>query len=133
MGGCPSGISDRATCNPNDSAVIEVFGGKLVGAIGTSASAPAFAGLLALKEQYLGGSRLGNANYQIYLIGAVEPSLSGSPFSFLHQGQPGSNGVFNTTTSGYNLVLGVGTPIVNNFIFAMDLPVAGDPRSPSNP
>lgn len=130
MGGCPAGIAK--SCNSTDSAVVETFGGALVGVIGTSISAPDFAGVLALKEQYLNG-RLGNVNYDIYAIAAAEPGVGGTPFNLLHQGQPGSNGAFSTTASGYNLVLGVGTPLVKNFIFAPQLPAAGVPRTPSNP
>ncbi len=101
--------------------------------IGTSVSAPDFAGILALKEQFLGGARLGNSNYEIYAIAAAQPAVANSPLDFLHQGQPGNNGAFKTTNSGYNLVLGVGTPLVRNFILAPELPPAGNPQTVSNP
>jgi subtilase family serine protease len=130
MGGCP-GIATQ--CRASDSYTIEMLDGQLVGVIGTSVSAPDFAGILALKEQFLGGSRLGNVNYEIYAIAAAQPSVANSPLNFLHQGQPGSNGAFSTTQTGYNLVLGVGTPLVRNFIFAPELPPAGNPRTKSNP
>jgi subtilase family serine protease len=130
MGGCP-GIAKQ--CRPSDSFTMEVFDGHLVGVIGTSISAPDFAGILALKEQFLGGSRLGNVNYEIYAIAAAQPAVANSPLDFLHQGQPGFNGAFSTTKTGYNLVLGVGTPLVRNFIFAPELPPAGNPRTNSNP
>ena len=132
MGGCPGGLA-KMPCRDTDSYTIEVFDGQLVGVIGTSVSAPDFAGILALKEQFLGGSRLGNVNYDIYAIAAAQPAVANSPLDFLHQGQPGSNGAFSTTHSGYNLVLGVGTPLVKNFIFAPELPPAGDPQTKSNP
>jgi subtilase family serine protease len=130
MGGCP-GIAKQ--CRASDSYTIEVFDGQLIGVIGTSVSAPDFAGILALKEQFLGGSRLGNINYEIYAIAAAQPAVANSPLDFLHQGQPGSNGPFSTTKSGYNMVLGVGTPLVRNFIFAPELPPAGNPQTKSNP
>lgn len=132
MGGCPGGISQQP-CRPMDSYTIEAFDGGFIGVIGTSVSAPDFAGILALKEQFLGGSRLGNVNYDIYAIAAAQPAVANSPLDFLHQGQPGSNGAFSTTKTGYNLVLGVGTPLVRNFIFAPELPPAGNPQTPSNP
>lgn len=131
MGGCPADISK--SCRATDSYTIEVFDGSLVGVIGTSVSTPDFAGILALKEQFLGGSRLGNVNYDIYAIAAAQPAVANSPLDFLHQGQPGFNGAFHTTKTGYNLVLGVGTPLVRNFIFAPELPPAGDPQTRSNP
>ena len=132
MGGCPSGIA-KVPCREGDSSVVEAFGGQFVGVIGTSVSAPEFCGLLALKEQFLGGSRLGNVNYDIYALAAAQPALANTPLDLLHQGQPGFNGAFHTTATGYNLVLGVGTPLVRNFIFAPELPPAGNPQTRSNP
>ena len=132
MGGCPNGLA-KQPCRKTDSHALEVFNGQLYGVIGTSISAPDFAGILALKEQYLGGARLGNVNYLIYAIAAAQPNVANSPLNFLHQGQRGFNGAFSTTKTGYNLVLGVGTPLVRNFIFAPQLPAAGNPRTKSNP
>jgi subtilase family serine protease len=133
MGGCPAGLAKEPCPTDRRSFAFEVFDGQLWGAIGTSVSAPDFAGILALKEQFLGGSRLGNVNYDIYAIAAAQPNVADSPLNFLHQGQPGFNGAFHTTKTGYNLVLGVGTPLVRNFIFAPELPPAGNPRTKSNP
>jgi subtilase family serine protease len=132
MGGCPAELA-KLPCRETDSGTIEVFAGQIVGVIGTSISAPDFAGILALKEQHLGGSRLGNVNYDIYAAAAIQPALANSPLDLLHQGQPGNNGAFSTTPTGYNYVLGVGTPLVRNFIFAPLLPPAGNPQTPSNP
>lgn len=132
MGGCPLGLAIQPCANSRSFAVL-AFDGQLFGVIGTSVSAPDFAGILALKEQFLGGSRLGNVNYDIYAIAAAQPNVANSPLDFLHQGQPGFNGAFHTTKTGYNLVLGVGTPLVRNFIFAPELPPAGNPRTKSNP
>jgi subtilase family serine protease len=132
MGGCPADISQRP-CHSGDSYSYAIFAGKRIGLIGTSISAPDFAGILALEEQFLGGTRLGNVNYEIYAIAAAQPNVSGSPLDLLHQGQPGFNGAFYTTKTGYNFVLGVGTPLVRNFIFASQVSPAGDPQTPSNP
>lgn len=132
MGGCPAGLA-ILPCRKTDSYTFEVFDGQLYGVIGTSVSAPDFTGVLALEEQYLGDSRLGNVNYDIYAIAAAQPAVASTPLDFLHQGQPGFNGAFYTTPSGYNFVLGVGTPLVKNFIFAPLLPAAGNPQTRSNP
>jgi len=129
MGGCPNGIS-VSPCGPNRSAVITVWNGKLYGVIGTSASSPEFAGLLALEEQNLGG-RLGNVNYLIYAQAATQEQ--GGGLQFFRQGIPGYNGYYSTTSSGYNMVLGNGTVRARNFIFAPSASPAGDPQTPSNP
>ncbi len=126
MGGCPVGA--LLPCGPDRSDVITIVGGKGYGLIGTSVSAPEFAGLLALEEEHV-GSRLGNVNYNIYSQAASQQS--GSYLSF-HQGIPGDNGVFQSQVgvTGYNMVVGNGTPIGINFILAPTrrLPVARKPR-----
>ncbi|MBD5604940.1 MAG: S8/S53 family peptidase, partial [Candidatus Eremiobacteraeota bacterium] len=98
MGGCPFGIS--LSCNKDDSASILNFDGFRYGVIGTSASSPEFAGLLALRIAY-GHSRLGNANTTLYELGTANDAL---PYHFYHQGIPGYNGVVTVKagTKGYN-------------------------------
>ncbi|MBV8553725.1 MAG: S8/S53 family peptidase [Acidobacteriaceae bacterium] len=129
MGGCPGGIA-KLPCGPDRSFVISVFNGKRIGLIGTSASSPEFAGLLAVKEEQLGGRRVGNENFDIYALSALQRIF---PFlEFYHQDIPGFNGLFHTH-HGYNLVLGNGTPLGRNFAFAPNDPPAGDPQTPSNP
>jgi kumamolisin len=129
MGGCPAGA--LLPCPPDRSSVVTAIGGTFYLLIGTSVSAPEFAGLLALEEEK-SGERLGNVNYQIYLQSAAQQRHEGS---FFHQGIPGNNGVFNSSVgkSGYNMVVGNGTPIGVNFIMAPYTPVAGTPTTPSNP
>lgn len=61
---------------------------------GTSVSSPAFAGIMAMVNQKMGG-RQGNANYVFYKLAAKE-TLSGCNSS----NGPGSNCVFNDVTSG---------------------------------
>ena len=124
MGGCPG---DAIRCNPDDSASVEAFAGQLVGVIGTSISSPDFAGLLALKIQH-DGHRLGNVNPESYRI-ARQGTYKGS--HFYHNNIPGNNGFRSTT--GYNLVVGNGSVIGRNYIEAFDVPLAGDPQTPSNP
>jgi trimeric autotransporter adhesin len=75
---------------------------------GTSASSPAFAGMLALISQSQGGARLGQANYVLYNL-ANQASLYGSAF---HDVITGNNSVYcysgspdcgsNLFESGYN-------------------------------
>jgi kumamolisin len=129
MGGCPGGIL-KGPCPSDRSAVVEVFAGQLFAAIGTSISAPDFAGLLALKVQHLGG-RLGNENYEIYSM-AARQQKGLAPHEFFHQNIPGFNGFYDTNC-GYNFVTGNGTVYGRNFILAPNVPAAGNPQTPSNP
>ncbi len=129
MGGCPGGVSGK--CNPDDSFVYEVYNNFYYGAIGTSAAAPDFAGLVALTEQSFGGGRLGNVNSYIYTL-ALSQSL-GVATGVYNQGIPGYNGKFFTTGTGYNRVLGNGTVNGVNFMLAPATPRAGIPQTPSNP
>ena len=129
MGGCPAGISQDPCGTPRSASVVAV-GGGLFGVIGTSVSAPGFAGVLALMEEGLGGVRLGNVNNLIYAeaaLQAIDPSLK-----FFHRNIDGFNG-YDYTALIYDRVVGVGTPHVRNMILAPNLPVAGNPQTPSNP
>jgi kumamolisin len=127
MGGCPGG----AICSADDSADVEAIAGGLTGVIGTSASAPDFAGLTALAVQRY-GTRLGNENYYIYALAALQNT--GLPLvKAFHTGIPGFNGLYSTTPSGYNRVLGNGTVIGKQFLLAPLVPSAGVPQTTSNP
>jgi subtilase family serine protease len=156
MGGCPSGLAITAAVGGKNlcgyapplydkaprSAVYALITdpdlkpplGPLVGyfgAIGTSASAPEFAGLLAIKAQSF-NSRLGNANELIYALAAANDAF---PYHIFHQGIPGYNGVVVTSAAqtGYSPILGVGTPYAQNFLgFPADA-LAGIPQTRSNP
>ena len=140
MGGCPGGISvlpcpldgtDRSA-----SVLAFAFGTPnqgYYGVIGTSISAPGFAGLLALYEERLGGQRLGNVNYLLYALGALAPNGNTFEGTVFHRHIPGFNGYDYSGNGGYNQVLGLGTPDVVNLMLAPQLPVAGNPTSPSNP
>lgn len=126
MGGCPFGA---ITCSPDDSADVVAIGGGLYGVIGTSASAPDFAGLTALAVQRF-GQRLGNENFYLYALAATqELGLT----KIYRQGIPGFNGLYSTTPKGYNRVLGNGTVIGKEFLLAPLVPSAGTPQTPSNP
>ncbi len=131
MGGCPYyGPGVTVTCTPEDSYDVEVFGGKLSGVIGTSASAPDFAGLAALQVD-LSGGRLGNENYYIYALAAAQKE---GLVSDIYRTQiPGYNGLYTSGNNGYNRVLGVGTPYGKNFLLIPNAEAAGKPQTPSNP
>ena len=130
MGGCP--LIALMPCGPDRSASVVALDGAFYGVIGTSLSAPDLAGLLALEEEHL-HTRLGNVNYEVYGLSALQHA--GFYYSF-HQNIPGNNGLYTSPASkngGYNLVLGNGTPIGVNFILAPFTPVAGTPQTPTNP
>jgi subtilase family serine protease len=128
MGGCPAGT---ISCGADDSFDYEVLAGSYYGVIGTSASAPDFAGLTALNIQRY-GTRLGNENYYIYTL-ALAQNIGLTPQVFRND-IPGFNGLYYSgVTKGYNRVLGLGTVNGKNFLLAPLVPVAGVPQTPSNP
>ena len=132
MGGCPFGdlyYELYGVCPPDRSADVTALGGELQLFVGTSLSSPDFVGLLALKIQSEGG-RLGNENYDIYALAAAQQN--GSANQVFRQDIPGNNGYYSTAP-GYNLVLGNGTVIGNDFVRGPMLPAAGVPQSTSNP
>ncbi len=72
---------------------------------GTSASAQAFGGIMALVLQKIGpGARVGIANYTLYKLAAAEPPTTPGANASLCDGSsttlPGSTCIFNDTTSG---------------------------------
>ncbi len=129
MGGCPfiAVGTPHPTCAHKRSADVEALGGRFVGVIGTSASAPQFAGLQAIQDNKLGG-RAGNVNFLIYKL-AQERTLGNGPI--FHNSIPGNNGF--PSREGYNLVVGNGS--VRGAQYALDPfgPFAGVPQTPTNP
>jgi kumamolisin len=89
-----------------------VFGGTdLVGG-GTSQSAPLWAGLAAVMNQYLlanGGRLIGDLNPQLYRIAA------GAPLPAFRDVVLGGNAV-EDAGPGYDMVTGLGTPDVDNLV-----------------
>ena len=127
MGGCPGGSVEP--CKPDRSSVVTALGGYFYWLIGTSASSPDFAGLLALRVQKTGG-RLGNENYDIYTLAAAQNR--GSSLRVYHDNIPGYNGKY-FSKKGYNYVVGNGTVYAKDFIHAPNVPSAGIPQTPTNP
>jgi hypothetical protein len=93
---------------------------------GTSASAPAFAGILALVNQRIGATaRLGQANWVLYKLAQTTPGA-------FHQITSGNNSVYCTPTtpncgsnsflsgydagSGYNMATGLGSVDIANLV-----------------
>jgi hypothetical protein len=110
-----------AACNPNAPTA------DFLGVGGTSASAPAFAGIMALVNQQT-GSRQGNANYVLYKLAAQQPSAfhdvtTGTIAMPCQTGSPNCTtstpgdayGVLSgyNATAGYDLATGLGS--VNAF------------------
>ena len=121
MGGCP--VGSIQPCAVERSSDITAIGGSFYLLIGTSASAPDLAGLLAVQEQRI-GSRLGNANGDIYLLNAIGGSS-------VYRHPPGDNGY--ATHPEYDYVVGNGTPHAADFALDPFGPLAGNPQTPSNP
>ena len=113
----PSYGSAGRRLTPDVAAVADPFTGVkivldnqvLVGG-GTSQSAPLWAGMAAVMNQYLianGGRALGDLNPLLYKI------ASGAPLPAFRDVNLGGNAV-STASPGYDLVTGLGTPDVEN-------------------
>ena len=127
MGGCPDG-----GCSGIRSFDYLIYQGKEVGAVGTSASAPDFAGVMALIKQHT-GSRQGRYNDTIYALAKAQAAGGAAVF---HQDIAGNNAVYTSSATGspaYNMVIGNGTLDIRKFMGVTNLPAAGTPGSPSNP
>lgn len=139
MGGCP-GDADLAkqdcTVLPR-SAVLVWIGGDLALLVGTSASAPEFAAVVALEVE-LNGGRLGNVNPEIYARGALQTLIGGesapAALHFYHRVAAGNNGFYSVKPGqAYSEVLGQGTVDVNSFLQIPFAPASGAPNTKSNP
>jgi subtilase family serine protease len=90
---CARDFSGTSSCNLNS------FGYTFEGIGGTSASAPAFAGIMALVNQGT-GSRQGNANFVLYALA----KKSGASCNANGASLPASTCTFNDVTKGNNSV-----------------------------
>ena len=103
----------------HDSYLVQTQGG-LYAVYGTSASAPSFAGLMALIVQET-GQRQGNANNRFYQLGNAQYGAGGA--AVFHDTTSGNNSVPDVTgyssTTGYDLATGLGSvnayALVNNW------------------
>ena len=139
MGGCP-GDADLAAQNclnlPRSAVIVWIGGGPAL-LIGTSASSPEMAGVLALAVE-LNGGRLGNVNPLIYSLSALQSLFGGTrappPFQFFHRNISGNNNGFKVSPGqAYSEVLGNSTLDVKNFLQLQFAQPAGAPGTPSNP
>ena len=139
MGGCPSDADlakQDCTLLPR-SAVLVWIGGQLALLIGTSASAPEFAAVVALEVE-LNGGRLGNVNPEIYARGSLQTLIGGEnaprALHFYHRVAAGNNGFYAVKPNqAYSKVLGQGTLDVNSFLQVPFAPASGTPNTPGNP
>ena len=125
----------EASCEPDAQGEIHIY---LVS--GTSASAPSFAGIMALVDQSIGGTnsygffpRQGLANYVLYRLAATQNSYpsqcDGSNTASLPESTcvfndvtvgnnvvPGETGMDYQATAGYDMTTGLGSVNVSNLV-----------------
>ena len=135
MGGCGASFSGFVQpCGANRSHDWEYIGGQPSQVIGTSASSPDFAGLVALMVNLNGGSptgRQGNMNPYIYRMAKANGTKA-----FHHAKIVGSNDGPNSSyrvKAPYDLVIGNGTVDAREFMGATSLQASGIPGTASNP
>ena len=139
MGGCPNDADIAAqdcTKLPRSAAVVWIGEAPAL-LIGTSSSAPEFAGVLALAVE-LNRGRLGNVNPLIYSLSAVQTIAGGTrapkALQFFHRNISGDNNGYKVKPGqAYSEVLGNGTLDVKNFLLLQGAAPAGAPGTPSNP
>ncbi|HEY4009142.1 MAG TPA: S53 family peptidase [Acidobacteriaceae bacterium] len=137
MGGCP-GDADLAaqdcTALPRSAVVVWIGGGPYL-LIGTSASSPEMAGVVAIAVEDA-GTRLGNINPLIYALSAVQSLVSdkSDPHQYFHRNISGNNNFFTVSPNdSYSPVLGNGTLNVRNFLQLQGVQPAGTPNTVTNP
>lgn len=138
MGGCPGDadlVAQDCTKLPRSAAIIFVAGVPRA-VIGTSSSAPQFAGVMAEFVQRFG--RQGNVNPLLYGLATAQTLAGGvnapASLQFFHRGATGNNNGFTVVPGqAYSEVLGTGTLIVKNFLGQPFAPQSGAPSTPSNP
>lgn len=138
MGGCPGDVLSTARClqtlNSPGGASADLVGhdGLFYGVIGTSASAPEFAGFLTVLSQLDRNERRGNVNPLLYAY-ATPP--------YVTQGIEARNGITAENVPkgklGYNVITGLGTPVGTALMGRIsgfkDLIPAGIPETVTNP
>ena len=125
-----------STCAPGGSAgitnALALANPSIIG--GTSASAPVFAGMVALLNQSTGSSGQGNINPTLYQVAAAAPSAfhdvtaadnkvscqpgtpAGQPTALLC---PSSGVIGYSASAGFDLTTGLGSIDLNNFVDAL--------------
>jgi uncharacterized protein (TIGR03437 family) len=102
-----------------------IYNGSLYGVGGTSASSPAFAGILALVNQHVGGNGLGNINPALYRLAQSTKDVFhditvGDNKAPCEQSSPGCvNGLVGFSAgTGYDMTTGLGS--VDGYNLAME-------------
>ena len=139
MGGCPGDADfsvQDCTVEPR-SAVIVWIGESPAGLIGTSASSPEMAAVLAIAVQINHG-RLGNVNPFIYSLSAIQTLAGGAhapkTLQYFHRDISGDNNGFKVKPGqAYSEVLGNSTLNIRNFLQVPFVAAAGAPGTASNP
>jgi len=123
--------SSTSTCYQGIQTAVETYN-SIIG--GTSASAPVFAGMVALLNQYTQSTGQGNINPSLYQLAAVAPSAfhdvtAGDNKVYCQPGTPTgqlssllcpSSGVIGYSAStGFDLATGLGSLDLNNFAIAL--------------
>jgi len=123
--------SSTSTCAQGISSAVETYL-SIIG--GTSASAPVFAGMVALLNQYTGSAGQGNINPSLYKLAAVAPSAfhdvtagdnkiycqAGTPTGQLSSLLCPSSGVIGYSASaGFDLATGLGSLDLDTFAVAL--------------
>lgn len=126
--------STTSTCYQGISTAVNTYL-SIIG--GTSASAPVFAGMVALLNQYTQSAGQGNINPSLYQLAAVAPSAfhditaadnkvycqPGTPTGQLSSLLCPSSGVIGySAAAGYDLATGLGSLDLNNFAVALKTP-----------
>jgi subtilase family serine protease len=136
MGGCPADSDfDAGACSEPTSADIVFIGGGIGVLIGTSASSPEMAGVLALDVEING--RLGNVNPTIYnasFMQTLTGPLTPDRLEVFHRDIKGNNNGYKVKVGdAYSTVLGNGTINVKNFLGLQGAAPAGVPGTATNP
>ena len=102
---------------------VGIYNGTLVGFSGTSASSPAFAGMLALVNQHVGGSGLGNVNPALYRLAQSTQDVfhditTGDNRAACEQGSPAcTNGLVGFPAgTGFDMASGLGSVDAYNLV-----------------
>lgn len=102
--------------NPIAPGYFIVQGGIITVIGGTSASAPCWAGIMTLVEQFNKGVRVGNANFRIYALGANQAVNTTKVYNDVTVGNNNIAGVIGfNAQDNYDLVTGWGSVNANEF------------------
>jgi hypothetical protein len=120
-------VPQSGTVGCNGTCAINNLGTYTTTVGGTSTSAPAMAGILALVVQHQGGQRLGQADYGIYNLAATNPGIfhditegNNSVLCTAGSANCGTNGFIDgyNAGTGYDYATGIGSLDIAKFVNA---------------